>query len=493
MSKAVRVSSPFYLQRDWRAPLTIALSVVFGLAIALMPLSFTLMGLGAAVLGLSLIAGVYPAIAWALIIAPLRAIIEIRAPGLIPGDMILVAVALIAAGWVISRTLSRRSLVKFHFSPVLLGVGGFAATGALSLFGASSPTLWLSDWMKWVFVIALILLTLNLYRWEWLAYALALAGAANAVLGVYVYFGGSGVEHFAINSLNFRAFGTFEQPNPFGGFMGVLTPFLGALAIGGLVRAWATWRAQRIVSLITLSQVIFFGGCATLTAAALIFSWSRGAWLALAVALIITAVTLPRQSRYGVYIFVLIAGLGGMLWASGRLPVSITERVASSFTDLLSANDVRGVDVTPENYAAIERFAHWQAAIEMARLSPWIGVGLGNYEAAYPTVRLLAWEFPLGHAHNYYLNVLAETGIIGLIMYLAMWVTIIRVTWRARRHPDPLSSAAAAGLLGTWAYIAVHSLTDQLYVNAVFLHVGVLIGIAALLERQTWKYNRLRL
>jgi len=469
------------------------LSVVCGLIIALLPLSLSLFGIGAAVLVLSLVAGVYPALAWALIIAPLRAITEIRAHGLVPGDMVLIAVALTAAGWATQRIIQGRPLLKLYFSPVLLGVGGFAAAGAFSLFGAFSATLWLSDWLKWAFILALILLTLNLRRWEWLAYGLALAGAANALLGVYVYFGGSGVTHFAINAVNFRAFGTFEQPNPFGGFMGVLTPFLAALSVGVLVRAWAQWRANRAISWMTTAQVVFFGGCAALTAVALIFSWSRGAWLALGIALMVTAITLPRQIRYGLCILAVIGGLGGLLWASGRLPASITERVASSFTDLLSANDVRGVDVTPENYAAIERFAHWQAAIEMARLSPWIGVGLGNYEAAYPTVRLLAWEFPLGHAHNYYLNVLGETGIIGLAAYLGMWFTIIGVTWRARRHPDPLSSAAAAGLLGTWAYIAVHSLTDQLYVNAVFLHVGVLIGIAALLERQTWKHTRLRL
>lgn len=458
-----------------------------------MPAAWTMAGFCVAILALSLIAGVYPAIAWALVIAPLRAITEIRAPGLVPGDMVLIAVALIAAGWGMTRIISKRPLLKLYFSPALLGVLIFTGAVALSLFGAFSPTLWLSDALKWVFVIALILLIQNIRRWEWVAYALALAGVANALLGVYVYFGGSGVTHFAINQKNFRAFGTFEQPNPFGGFMGVLTPFLGALAVGGLVRVWQIWRAQGRFALIPFLQAGFFGSSAALTAAALIFSWSRGAWLALGVALMVTAVTLPRKLRYGLLILGLAGAAGGLLWASGRLPASITERVASSFTDLLSANDVRGVDVTPENYAAIERFAHWQAAIEMARLSPWVGVGLGNYEAAYPTVRLLAWEYPLGHAHNYYLNVLGETGIIGLISYLGMWALIILTTWRARRHPSPLSSAAAAGLLGTWAYIAVHSLTDQLYVNSVFLHVGVLIGLASLLERQLSHTHRLRL
>jgi hypothetical protein len=57
------------------------------------------------------------------------------------------------------------------------------------------------------------------------------------------------------------------------------------------------------------------------------------------------------------------------------------------------------------------------------------------------------------------------------------------LTWRARRHPDPLARLIAVGLFGTWTYLAVHSLTDNLYVNNLFLHLGVLLGVLALLHR----------
>ena len=56
----------------------------------------------------------------------------------------------------------------------------------------------------------------------------------------------------------------------------------------------------------------------------------------------------------------------------------------------------------------------------MAETQPWLGVGFGNYAAAYPDFRLLLWENALGHAHNYYLNVAAEIGAIGLLAYLGM-------------------------------------------------------------------------
>ena len=72
----------------------------------------------------------------------------------------------------------------------------------------------------------------------------------------------------------------------------------------------------------------------------------------------------------------------------------------------------------------------------MAEHSPIIGVGFGNYEVIYDDFRLPNWKEPLGHAHNYYLNIFAETGIIGVSAYLLMWIGIVLLTWKIRQHPD---------------------------------------------------------
>ena len=132
----------------------------------------------------------------------------------------------------------------------------------------------------------------------------------------------------------------------------------------------------------------------------------------------------------------------------------------------------------------LERLAHWQAAVNMATDAPLLGLGLGSYEVVYDDFRLLFWEEPLGHAHNHYLNMLAETGAVGLAAYVSFWLLIILRTWSLRRHPDRFSRFASVGLLGCWIYIAVHSLFDNLYVNNLFLHIGVLLGALALLQRQ---------
>jgi O-antigen ligase len=164
------------------------------------------------------------------------------------------------------------------------------------------------------------------------------------------------------------------------------------------------------------------------------------------------------------------------------------QRVTSSATELIAVRDVRGVDITSANYAVIERLAHWQAAQNMARAYPWFGVGLGNYEVAYNDFRLINWDEPLGHAHNYYLNILAEAGMIGILAYLGLWMSLMWFTWQARSHPDTVARSIIVGLFGSWTYLAVHSLLDNLYVNNLFLHLGVMLGLLAILYHQSHQF-----
>jgi putative inorganic carbon (HCO3(-)) transporter len=165
------------------------------------------------------------------------------------------------------------------------------------------------------------------------------------------------------------------------------------------------------------------------------------------------------------------------------LPASITDRISGLTADF-QPGDVRGVDIYDENYAVIERLAHWQAAVEMVRAHPWLGVGFGNYEAAYPQYRLMNWIHPLGHAHNYYLNILAETGFLGTAAYLFFWAAVF---WQSLRQLGRLGwpwRGLALGLLAAWVYLSVHHLVDKLYVNNIYIHLGTMLGLQQLLENE---------
>jgi O-antigen ligase len=184
-----------------------------------------------------------------------------------------------------------------------------------------------------------------------------------------------------------------------------------------------------------------------------------------------------------------LLALGGMLvmtlWTAGLVPLSIQQRINATAQDFIGFRDVRGVPISDENFAIVERLAHWQAAISMANAHPFIGVGLGGYEAAYPIYRVPSWPRALGHAHNDYLNLLAETGMVGLTGYLVGWALIVYWTIRGLRQADPIRRGLVLGLLGTWTHLAVHSFVDKLYVNNLFLHIGVMLGLLAAVGYQS--------
>jgi O-antigen ligase len=117
---------------------------------------------------------------------------------------------------------------------------------------------------------------------------------------------------------------------------------------------------------------------------------------------------------------------------------------------------------------------------------PWLGVGIGNYAAAYLHYNVPRWTDPLGHAHSFYLNVGAETGLLGFVMYLvflaAAFVHAIRVAWR--RH-DVLTQAVAVAALGVLAATAVHNFVDNLYVHDMAVQISLVLGLVSAADRMT--------
>lgn len=421
-----------------------------------------------------------------LVLAPLRALIETESGIHLPLDIGQILLALYLGLWFAYSVFKGRPLPGLSREPVLLSAAALCLVFAIGLWTSDSIGNWLSEWLKWV-VIAIMIWHLSQsarFDWRWLAFAVLVSAVANAVVGLYIFFGGSGADHLLILGRFFRAFGTFGQPNPFGGFMGIALPLALMCAAVQSYQIMQDLLAGRRVAPARLLVLATLASATGIIAAALFASWSRGAWLGFAVSLVVMLVALPRRALKGISLALALAALFFALWSAGLLPRSVIARITTAATDLFSFTDVRGANFTPTNFAVIERLAHWQAAIGMAQDHPLFGVGLGNYAIRYADYHLINWEAPLGHAHNLYLNFLAETGVVGLAAYLAFWISIFRVTWRTLQHPDRTGRALAVGLLGCWTYIAVHSVFDNLFVNNLFLHIGVLLAVLAILHRQ---------
>ncbi len=116
--------------------------------------------------------------------------------------------------------------------------------------------------------------------------------------------------------------------------------------------------------------------------------------------------------------------------------------------------------------SSTERIALWKEAAGAIGESPVLGVGLGNYLA---TARPLYTPETPFYAHNLYLDVATETGLIGLVLLLTLFVWSAVKILRLRR-----SSPWAAPIGGALALYLVHSLVE----TALFsLHVTILLAL----------------
>ncbi|NJN84007.1 MAG: O-antigen ligase family protein, partial [Caldilineaceae bacterium] len=225
--------------------------------------------------------------------------------------------------------------------------------------------------------------------------------------------------------------------------------------------------------------------------------WSRGGWLG---ALLGVAVVLLLRSRRAALLSLvaLMIILAGLLFGALQ-PELVLAPIAQRLQDIpayLGFSDLLNQPLTDENFAVQERLAHWVAAFRMWEGSPWWGVGAGNYAAIYAQVRLPFWEEPLGHAHNIYLNHLAETGLIGLVAYAVLWISWMVWVWvrfqqAGRFRVTGLDSAVnderawqaalALGVLGVLVHLAVHNFFDNLFVQGIYLQIALWMAVVSIL------------
>ncbi|MGI6208023.1 MAG: O-antigen ligase family protein [Anaerolineae bacterium] len=382
--------------------------------------------------------------------------------GLRLGPVEMLTAAALAA-W-LARGVARRRL---EWSP---GAVGWAVLAWLWVMGASllsglSLGAGLAEAAKWVEVLIILIVlpsVLPRNQVRYLIWAVAAAGALSGLLGLYQFITRSGPPGFILLGRFMRAFGTFEQPNPYAAHLGLSLPFALGWALAGPVARWERWALL---------------GAAGLMVLGILASWSRGAWLGLGVSGVLMAALLrPRLAAAGAVLLILTSPL----WGENLAGSSLAQRALGMSGDVSGLN-VAQVEPNDDNWSVVERLAHWQAAWYMFEEDPWLGVGAGNYEAVYPSFALPRWSDPLGHAHNYYLNVLAETGLVGLGAYLALgaaaWVSLVRI-WRG--GPGATAKALVLAAAGCLAYLTVHSVVDNLYVHGMQVLVGMALVVPAL-------------
>lgn len=392
-----------------------------------------------------------------------------------PTDLLVGAVTLV---WLIRhrRRLGRvasllqpsrlRSLWAGERAPflVLLALAAYLLAVCLSMVVALDKVATLKEIVKWSEVLVIVVLSAVYLRTERRVRAVVWAtiGAATleALYGFVQWVAATGQAGPGGSSL--RVFGTFDQPNPYGGFLNFGLMLALALVLFGH-DARERWAA---------------GGASALLLGAQLLANSRGALLGFGVGLLVMVVVGWRRERLAAVVAAIAIPLLAIMWAVGLIP----SRLREAILDQLRIGDALSGAVTSANYSTVERLAHWIAGLRMFAARPVLGVGAGNYNAAYPRYALPDWPEALGHAHNYYLNTAAETGILGCGAFVALTVATVYLGWytvrRVRAFAGPRSSlpALALGLLASVVALAAHNLTDDLFVHAMELQFALMLG-----------------
>jgi putative inorganic carbon (hco3(-)) transporter len=230
-----------------------------------------------------------------------------------------------------------------------------------------------------------------------------------------------------------RVGGTVGSPNETSAYLSLLLPLAACLLFLD-VTPWQKWLARLVLG---------FGGVA------IIFTYSRGGWIALFLAAVILGFVLMRTRRVSLKAPIAILALLILLY----IP----------FHDVISARlfgDDQG--------SAESRIPLTMLAFRMIRDHPVLGVGANNFSVAMQPY--VTSEFRSGFlyaVHNKYLLIWAETGIGGLLAYLAFLLGTLRLGWKCWRQNDRSLSMLALGITAAIVGHMVHMNFDLFRIGPV--------------------------
>ena len=318
----------------------------------------------------------------------------------------------------------------------LLGLGAIAIVQCvlgLSVY----PYLTKIELLKWASYFLLFFLTTESFETEdqvrhfvWFLLGL---GFVVSLFGI--------VQHFAFNGKLYwlvalpagaGPFGPFVDGDHFAGFIELTAP------LGLALLLFRSWRPEQLTLLLLFTSVPI---------GALILSASRGGIVSLVLELSLLML-LSRTHRTGRKQLVGVAAIA---------------LVAGSFIVWLGVSQAvqRFEQLTHEGISRELRVSIYQDTARSIADHPWVGTGLGTLVAVYPRYASFYNGLTVDHAHNDYLELLAETGMVGGVCGLAF---IGLLFWRGlaslQSARESFARATVAGSLAACIGLLLHSLVD---------------------------------
>ncbi len=269
-----------------------------------------------------------------------------------------------------------------------------------------------------------------------------------ALYGIYQYFTGIemplGWVDSKETSITTRVFSIIGSPN-----------ILGSLMVLALPLAFTMYFSSS-----SAFKKLFYAGLAFVLAACLIFTFSRGAWLAFILEAILLGLWLDRRIIFAMIILAIL---------TPTLMPTVYDRITYMASPEYMVSSERG-----------GRLGRWDKALNYWQTSPALGVGLGEFGGAVAARYYPEDSF---YADNWYLKVGTETGWVGLLATLLLLINALR---KARRSLDISSDdflrcmglGILIGMIGVLAHNSVENVFEVPMMATYFwFFLGVLLAL----------------
>ncbi len=300
--------------------------------------------------------------------------------------------------------------LRSFYVAIALYVGWLVFSSLLSPTPLRSLVSVREDWLFAVVPIGVYLMQDQACR-RWLIRAFAVGVGVVSVYAIIQFFTGFDPMHdypvYPAGDFGFRARGNFGGRLTFANYYGTAGVFLLSWGLGSKAILHTRWRQAYIA----------IGALALL---ATVLSFSRGPIAAMTISLIIVGVVHGRRAA-GVTVATLLA-VGALAWLT--LP-GLMERF----------DEVRKRELSTQYEGS--RLFIWSNSLKVIRDHPAVGVGISNFRQEY-TKHLrpdIGNERKHAHAHNDVLSIAANNGIPGAVLYIVVWVVVLRLLWRRAKRP----------------------------------------------------------
>ncbi len=208
----------------------------------------------------------------------------------------------------------------------------------------------------------------------------------------------------------------------------------------------------------------------TLFVVALIFSYSRAAWLSVGAAIVVYIIVLLRIKFKWIALVVVIV-VSGFFAFQNEIFENLEKNTRESSTNF--SDHLKSITNISSDASNLERINRWQSAVRMFRDHPFFGIGPGTYQFLYAPYQLSKEKTIIstnagdrGNAHSEYIGPLTESGVLGMLTFMAIVVLVIVTAFRVYRRSNSrkvkmLSLVVILGLITYYVHGTLNNFLDS--------------------------------